>query len=89
MPRIEVPLDKMSKAYVALYDEIFIGFGKNVGQNVFDQNRIAVMVGYNFSKAFRLEGGFLNQTLQLGRQVDGKNVFQYNNGLLITGYLNL
>ena len=89
MPRIDVPLDKMNKVYAALFDEIFIGFGKNVGQNVFDQNRIAVLVGYNFSKAFRLEGGFLNQTVQLGRQVEGKNVFQYNNGILITGYINL
>jgi hypothetical protein len=89
MPRIDVPLDKTNKAYVALYDEILIGFGKNIGQNVFDQNRIAVMAGYNFSKAFRLEAGFVNQIVQLGRLVDGKNVFQYNNGVLVTGYLNL
>lgn len=89
MPRIDVPLDKMKKLYVAAFDEIFIGFGKNVGQNIFDQNRIAVLVGYNLSKSIRLEGGFLNQTVQLGRQVEGKNVFQYNNGLMMTGYINL
>jgi hypothetical protein len=89
MPRIDVPLDKMNKWYAGMFDEIFIGFGKNVGQNVFDQNRISVFAGYNFNKAFRLEGGFLNQTVQLGRQIDGKNVFQYNNGVLITGFWNL
>ncbi len=89
MPRIDVPLDKENKVYAALYDEIFIGFGKNVGQNVFDQNRIGVMVGYTFSPKFKLEGGYLSQIVQLGRQVDGKNVFQYNNGVLITGFLNL
>ncbi len=89
MPRIDVPMDKRSRLYAALYDEIFIGFGKNVGQNVFDQNRVALLLGYNCNKFFRLEGGFLNQTLQLGRQVDGKNVFQYNNGLIVTGYVAL
>jgi len=88
MPRIDVPLDKMNKLYVAAFDEIFIGFGKNIGQNVFDQNRIAVLAGYNLNKSIRLEGGFLNQTVQLGRQVDSKNVFQYNNGLLITGFIS-
>lgn len=89
MPRVDIPLDKNSKAYAALFDEIFIGFGKNVGQNVFDQNRIGIMVGYNISKQFKLEGGYLNQTVQYGREIDGKNVFQYNDGILITGFLNL
>ena len=89
MPRIDVPLDKINKVFAAMYDEILIGFGKNVGQNVFDQNRVAVMVGYNFSPKFKVEGGFLNQTVQLGRLVDGKNVFQYNNGVLVTGYISL
>lgn len=89
MPRIDVPLDKKNKLYAALYDEIFVQFGKNVGQNVLDQNRIGIVAGYTFSKKLRLEGGFINQTLQYGRQIDGKNVFQYNNGLIINAYVNL
>ena len=89
MPRIDMPLDKKNAWYAALYDEIFIGFGKNVGENVFDQNRTAVILGYNFNSAMKLEGGFLNQTLQLGRKINGSNVFQYNNGLIVTGYLAL
>lgn len=89
MPRVDIPLDKNNKAYAAFFDEIFIGFGENVGQNVFDQNRIGIMLGYNVSKAFRLEGGYLNQTVQFGRQIDGRNVFQYNDGVLVTGYLKL
>lgn len=89
MPRIDVPLNKKNTLYTALYDEILIGFGKNVGENVFDQNRTAIMLGYNFHPSFKLEGGFFNQTLQLGRKVDGSNVFQYNTGLIVTGYVVL
>lgn len=86
MPRIDVPVYK--KVYAAAYDEIFIGFGKNVGENVFDQNRISVLGGYKFNSSFRLEGGFFNQTVQLGREIAAKNVFQYNTGFIINSYVN-
>lgn len=86
MPRVDYPIG--DKWYVAAYDEIFIGFGKNVGENVFDQNRVSALVGYKTSDHFRIEGGFLNQTVQLGREIDGKNVFQYNSGLIINTYIN-
>lgn len=69
--------------YVAAYDELFIGFGKNVKENVFDQNRIGLLAGYKLNNAFRIEGGYLNQIVQLGREVNGHNVFQYNNGIII------
>lgn len=85
MPRLSIPI--ASKTFVALYDEILIGFGKNVGENVFDQNRIAAMLGYDVSKRFRIEGGFINQIVQLGREIDNKNVFQYNNGLILNTYI--
>jgi hypothetical protein len=86
MPRLDIPID--AKWYASVYDEIFIGFGKNVGENVFDQNRIAALAGYKASKVFRIEGGFLNQTTQLGREIEGKNVFQYNSGMVINTYFN-
>ena len=75
--------------YLAVYDEIFVGFGENVNENVFDQNRVAVLLGYKFSPSLRIEGGYLNQTVQLGREVNGRNVFQYNNGIILNTYLNL
>lgn len=75
--------------YAAIYDEIFLGFGKNVNENVFDQNRLALLIGYRFNKRFRIEGGFLQQIVQLGREVDNRNVFQYNNGIIINSYINL
>ena len=92
MFRLQVPLKgnevKDKTPYVALYDEVFIGFGKNVNANVFDQNRIGVLVGYRFNKNLRLEGGYLNQTLQFGRQINNQNVFQNNNGFIINANFN-
>lgn len=74
--------------YAALYDEMLIGFGKNVNENVFDQNRLGVLLGYRVNKKFRAEAGFIQQLLQLGREVNNRNVFQYNNGLVLNTYFN-
>lgn len=79
---------KNKTAYVAAYNEIFLGFGKNVNENVFDQNRVGVLIGYRFNERVRIEGGYLNQTLQLGREVGNQNVFQYNNGIIINANFN-
>ncbi len=93
MVRMQVPLKgneiQDKTPYLAVYDEVFVGFGENVNANVFDQNRIGVLLGYRFSKNFRLEGGYLNQTLQYGRLINGKNGFQHNNGLIINSNINL
>lgn len=92
MARFQVPLKGKTiedkTPYMAVYDEILIGFGKNVNENIFDQNRIGVLLGYRFTKNFRLEGGYLSQIVQLGREVEGRNVFQYNNGLIINSVFN-
>ncbi len=75
--------------YLAPFDEIFIGFGKNVGQNVFDQNRIGLLLGYQLNKNFRAEAGYFNVTVQQGGLVNGHEVFQYNHGLMANLYLTL
>lgn len=69
--------------YVAVYDQLFLGFGKNVNANIFDQNRIGILMGYSFNKNCRIEGGYLSQTLQLGRLINVQNVFQNKNGLIV------
>lgn len=74
--------------YMALYDEILIGFGKNVNENVFDQNRVGLLMGYRFTKKCRMEAGFIQQLVQLGREVNNRNVFQYNNGFVLNMYFN-
>ena len=75
--------------YGAAADEIFIGAGKDLGTNIFDQNRIFLLLGYKFNKQFSLEGGYFNQTLQQGRRVNDKTIMQRNNGWLLSSYLNL
>jgi hypothetical protein len=92
MIRFQIPLIgkeiKEKTAYLAIYDEILIGFGENVNSNVFDQNRIGVLLGYKFDKNLRIEAGYLNQIIQFGRQINGKNIFQNNNGLIINAHYN-
>jgi hypothetical protein len=93
MVRAQFPLQgptlENNEWYVEAYDELFIGFGKNVNQNIFDQNRIGVLLGYRINPMFRVEGGYFNQILQLGRFVNGQEVFQYNSGVILNTYLNL
>jgi len=92
MYRLQIPIGKQKienkTFYAAIYDELFIGFGKNVNENVFDQNRFGVLLGYRFNKKFRVDGGFLQQIVQLGREVNSRNVFQYNNGIILNSYFN-
>jgi len=93
MLRFQAPLKgktiQNKTPYLALYNEVFIGFGKNVNANIFDQNRIGALFGYRFNKNFRLEAGYLNQIVQFGRQINGKNIFQYNNGLILNAHFNI
>ncbi len=88
--RTSVPLNKYLQGdntwYAAAFNELFIGFGKNVNQNIFDQNRIGLLLGYQFNRAWRLEGGYLNQTVQQGALVNNNEIFQYNNGVLLNAY---
>ncbi len=92
MIRLQVPLIgkeiKDKTPYVAVYDEIFTGFGENVAANVFDQNRFGALVGYRFNKTCRIEAGYINQILQFGRTINGQNVFQHNNGLVVNAVVN-
>ncbi|RAR48901.1 DUF2490 domain-containing protein [Flavobacterium lacus] len=93
MFRLQIPLKgieiKDNTPYLAIYDEVFIGFGENVNENVFDQNRIGILLGYQFNSKLKVEAGFLNQIVQLGREVDSRNVFQYNNGFILNAIFNV
>ena len=55
-----VPLGK-SPYFAALYDEIFLGFGPNIGASVFDQNRAYAALGRKLTPNNRVEFGYLNQ----------------------------
>ena len=69
-------------------DEIFIGWGKNIGANIFDQNRLAVLIGYKVNQNLKFEAGYLNQVLQQGKRINDKPVFQYNNGFMLASHLS-
>ncbi|WP_411273895.1 DUF2490 domain-containing protein [Daejeonella sp.] len=88
MFRVQIPVKGRIIAdktpYVAVYDEVFVGFGKNVNENVFDQNRLGLLLGYRFSPKVRIEGGFLSQIVQVGREIGGRNLFQYNEGIIVS-----
>jgi hypothetical protein len=75
--------------YGAAADEIFIGAGKNLGVNIFDQNRLFLLAGYRFNKKFALEAGYMNQTLQQGRRINNKTIVQRNNGVVLSSFINL
>lgn len=92
MVRFQTPLKGKTMEdktpYAAAYNEVFVGFGKNVNANIFDQNRIGVLLGYRHNKNFRIEAGYLNQIIQFGRQIQNRNVFQHNKGIIINTYFS-
>lgn len=94
MARLQAPLQKPAANgahwYGAIWDEVMVGFGKEVQHNVFDQNRTSLVLGRQFSPHARLEGGFLSQVVQLGRQtIPGRSIFQYNTGFIISAIFNV
>jgi hypothetical protein len=65
MLRTNIPLPIFDKKnYLALYDEVFYNFGKNVAKNVFDQNRAYIAWGRDLGHQTKLEVGYMEQTVQ-------------------------
>lgn len=85
--RAERPLARNSRWSIALQDELFIGWGKNTGANIFDQNRLALLLSCKPNAFLRLEGGYLNQVLQQGKRINEKAVFQYNHGFQLAAHI--
>ncbi len=67
---------------IALYDEFFLNFGRNVASNVYDQNRAYAAVTRSLGKSSRLELGYMNQLLQ---QRNGR-IFENNHTLQVAIY---
>jgi hypothetical protein len=77
--------------FATLYDEVFINFGKDVGYNIFDQNRLYGAIGYSISPTLKMELGYLNQVVQL-RSLDAaslKNRIENNHTLQIALFSNV
>ncbi len=62
--RTSVPLTASGKTYLALWDEVFFNFGRNVSGNDFDQNRAFIGLGQKLGGTTRLEVGYMEQTLR-------------------------
>ena len=85
--RAEIPINKKAWS-IAFQDEVFIGWGKNIGANVFDQNRLAVLLAHKVNQTIKIEAGYLNQILQQGKRINGNPVYQYNNGFMLAAHLS-
>jgi hypothetical protein len=70
LQRFNIALNKNTiengTVYLAMWDEFFAAFGKNVPTNVFDQNRAFAGLGIQLPKLGRLELGYLNQLINKG-----------------------
>lgn len=63
--RYQLTIEKKLNNFLLLsfYDEIFIGFGKNVQKNIFEQNRLYAALGWNVLKNTSIRFGYMNQIL--------------------------
>ena len=61
------------KLFATVYNEIFINFGDNIGFNLFDQNRLGTTIGYQFTKDFNWQIGYMNQQIQKPNGIDREN----------------
>ncbi|SEW53809.1 DUF2490 domain-containing protein [Chitinophaga arvensicola] len=65
--------------YVSTFDELFIGFGKNVtSQHTFDQNRFYAGLGMQVGHMMRWEVGYMNQVLPRFNQPPDYNNVELN-----------
>lgn len=46
--------------FAAFYEEVFLGFGKGIGANTLDQNRLYLALGWRFNKDCNVQLGYLN-----------------------------
>ncbi|RDV16960.1 DUF2490 domain-containing protein [Pontibacter diazotrophicus] len=79
------PTTEAKEPFLAVYDEVFVGFGENARKNIFDQNRAYAAIGYKISDSAALEFGYLNQIVQ---KADGV-VFEHNHTLQVSFFHTL
>lgn len=77
--------------YLNAFDELFIGFGRNVQGNVFNQNRLSGGLGYQFADNAKIELNYLHQISQHAtpEPVSGRPVFEINHGFRLNVLYNL
>jgi hypothetical protein len=87
--QIQIPLKgkkiEPKTPFILIQDEIFINFGKNVRNNFFDQNRILLGFGYQFSKTFTANIGYQYNFVQRANP----ETFEQINGIRLNAIINL
>ncbi|MCE2710975.1 MAG: DUF2490 domain-containing protein [Cryomorphaceae bacterium] len=62
---VTMPISRKEMAdktlFISVYDEPFLGFGKGIGKNILDQNRLYLALGWRFNSNFNIQFGYLNQ----------------------------
>lgn len=87
--RLQYPLTPSGKIFVAAADEVFISAGKNIGVNIFDQNRLMFLLGMKMNNNISIEAGYLSQSLIQSRRINNRTILQDNRGLLLTANFRL
>jgi len=67
------------EAYLSASNELFIGIGRNVQYNIFDQNRATFGVGYRLTRDWRTEVAFLEHVIFRGNgtEVERNHTFTF------------
>lgn len=86
MAKLTIPIAEewQKPMFVAIYDEVMLNFGKEVGYNLFDQNRLYGALGFTLTPYMKLEAGYLHQLVQL-RSLDSgaRNRIENNHTLQV------
>jgi len=77
--------------FVNAFDELFIGFGRNVANNVFNQNRISAGLGYQVHQNLQVQTNYLYQITQHSESDPATSlpVFEFNHGVILGLTYNL
>ena len=73
------PRQRDSRYFLSVYNEVMFNWGRNVQNNIFDQNRAYVALGRRLPWFGNVEVGYLQQTVQQG---NGR-VFEFNHTLQV------
>ena len=68
-----------SRYFASFYNEVMVNFGRNVENNIFDQNRAYGALGIRLNDSTNLELGYMMQIVQSG----SGDVIQYNHTLQV------
>lgn len=67
--------------FVSVYNEVFLGFGKEIAKNILDQNRLYFAMGWRFSSSCNIQLGYLNQFIVKANAINHERNHTLQTGL--------